>query len=456
MRGQQVSQQLSRANHYRYSPSITMVWLFVLFVLLFAASLVQAAQVKNVRMWPAPDNTRLVFDLNGPVDHSLFILRNPDRIVIDIKRTRINDALNSLRFAPKGLVKNIRHAKRNSRDVRVVLDLKKQVRPKSFLLKPNRNYGHRLVIDLLDEKASKPSKLIPPRYKHRQRDIIVAIDAGHGGDDPGAIGRRGTREKVVVMQIARRLESLLKKEYGMKPVMIRRGDYYVGLKNRVRIARKAKADIFISLHADAFHNRKAHGTSVFIVSDRGASSEAARLLAASENQSDEIGGVDFDGIDDDLLKLVLVDMVKNSTMEGSHEAAGHVLRNLKSVTHLHKSHVEQAGFRVLKTPGIPSLLVETAFISNPKEEKKLRSSRHQQRLAKAILRGVKSYFRANPPPGTLLAQVEQDIKHKVKRGDTLSTIASRYRISVLALKSKNNIRSDFLKVGAVLRIPASG
>ncbi len=429
---------------------------YLLVMLCFAASVASAADVKNVRMWPAPDNTRLVFDLSGPVEHTLFTLRNPDRLVIDIKRTQLGDALNGLDYS-QGVVKNIRHAKRKRHDVRVVLDLTKNVRTKSFLLKPNRNYGHRLVIDLLDETAQKPvSEPKQPRYKDSPRDIIVAIDAGHGGDDPGAIGRRGTREKDVVMQIARQLELLVRRERGMKPVMIRTGDYYVGLKNRVKIARRAKADIFISIHADAFHNRKAHGTSVFIVSDRGASSEAARLLAESENQSDEVGGVDLDEIDDDLLKLVLVDMVKNSTMEGSHEAASHVLANLKHVTHLHKHRVEQAGFRVLKAPGIPSLLVETAFISNPSEEKKLRDSRHQQRLARAILQGVRSYFKSNPPPGTILAQAEEDIKHQVKRGDTLSTIASRYRVSVTMLKSMNGLQGSLLKVGEVLRIPYSG
>ena len=212
----------------------------------------------------------------------------------------------------------------------------------------------------------------------------------------------------------------------------------------------------MSSPVDAFHNRKAHGSSVFIVSDRGASSEAARLLAESENQSDDIGGVDLEEIDDDLLKLVLVDMVKNSTMEGSHEAASHVLSNLKHVTRLHKRRVEQAGFRVLKATGIPSILVETAFISNPGEERKLRDSRHQQRLANAILRGVKSYFKSNPPPGTLLAQADEQRQHRVRRGDTLSAIASRYRVSIAALRSINGIRGSTLQIGKILRIPYSG
>lgn len=412
-----------------------------------------AAEVKTIRMWPAPDSTRLVFDLSAPIDHSLFSLRSPNRVVIDLSHARMRSKPSHLDFA-KGFVKDIRYASRNRDDLRIVLDLRSNVRPKSFLLKPNREYGHRLVIDLVGKQAiqkAKPTNRM--KYKNRQRDIIVAIDAGHGGDDPGAIGRRGTREKTVVMAIAKRLEKLVKRERGMRPVMIRKGDYYVGLKKRVKIARRQQADIFISIHADAFRNAKAKGTSVFVVSDRGASSEAARFLAEKENQSDMIGGIDFEEIDDALLKLVLVDMVKNSTMETSHEVASHVLGNLGKVAHLHKKSVEQAGFRVLKAPDIPSILIETAFISNPAEERKLRSKKHQQRIAAAILKGVRNYFHANPPPGSLLAL--QDTKHRVVRGETLSAIANRYRVSIAMIRSVNKLANDRIRVGSVLRIPYS-
>jgi len=415
------------------------------------------SEVKTIRMWPAPESTRLVFDLSAPVQHSLFTLKSPNRLVIDLSHARMRSKPLNLDFA-KGFVKDIRYAARNSDGLRIVLDLRSNVRPKSFLLKPNREYGHRLVIDLVgrqQHKKSKPKNQF--KYKNRQRDIIVAIDAGHGGDDPGAIGRRGTREKTVVMAIAKRLEKLVRKERGMRPVMIRKGDYYVGLKKRVKIARRQQADIFISIHADAFRNTKAKGTSVFVVSDRGASSEAAHFLAEKENQSDMIGGIDFEEIDDDLLKLVLVDMVKNSTMETSHEVANHVLSNLGKVAHLHKKHVGQAGFRVLKAPDIPSILVETAFISNPAEERKLRSHKHQQRIAVAILKGVRSYFHANPPPGSLLAQYKnhEDKSHRVARGETLSAIANRYRVSVAMIRSANKLASDRIRVGSVLRIPYS-
>jgi len=409
-------------------------------------------EVKTIRMWPAPDSTRLVFDLSSPTKHSLFTLQSPNRIVIDLSNARMRSKPKNLDFA-KSFVKDIRYAPRNRNDLRVVLDLNSNVRPKSFLLKPNREYGHRLVIDLVGKQnkpKAKPRNQL--KYKNQQRDIVVAIDAGHGGDDPGAIGRRGTREKDVVMAIAKRLEKLVKRERGMRPVMIRKGDYYVGLKKRVKLARQQQADIFISIHADAYRNSKAKGTSVFVVSDRGASSEAARFLAEKENESDMIGGV-IEGIDDDLLKLVLVDMVKNSTMDTSHQVASHVLGNLKKVSHLHKKNVEQAGFRVLKAPDIPSILIETAFISNPAEERKLRSTKHQQRLARAILKGVRNYFHSNPPPGTLLAL--KDTRHRVARGETLSAIASQYRVSVATIRSVNKLSNDRIRVGSVLRIPYS-
>ncbi len=416
------------------------------------------AEVKTIRMWPAPDSTRLVFDLSAPISHSLFTLKSPNRVVIDLSHARMRSKPSHLDFA-NGLVKDIRYASRNRNDLRIVLDLRSNVRPKSFLLKPNREYGHRLVIDLVGKQAVKKRKSTNRlKYKNRQRDIIVAIDAGHGGDDPGAIGRHGTREKTVVMAIARRLEKLVKRERGMRPVMIRKGDYYVGLKKRVKLARRQQADIFISIHADAFRNAKARGTSVFVVSDRGASSEAARFLAEKENQSDLIGGIDFEEIDDALLKLVLVDMVKNSTMESSHQIASSVLSNLGKVAHLHKKNVEQAGFRVLKAPDIPSILVETAFISNPAEERKLRSGKHQQRIAVAILKGVRNYFHANPPPGSLLAlknTKQPDTKHRVTRGETLSAIASRYRVSIATIRSVNKLATDRIRVGSVLRIPYS-
>jgi N-acetylmuramoyl-L-alanine amidase len=425
------------------------VWLLLLLGLVLPAW--ADVQVKGVRMWPAPDNTRLVFDLSDPVDHTLFSLKAPDRIVIDLKDARFPAGLPGFDFS-NSYIKNIRYAARQGNALRFVLDLNTQVRPKSFVLKPHGEYGHRLVIDLFDAEQASPLKSLPSQETRpdRAREVIVAIDAGHGGEDPGAIGRRGTREKDVVLAIARKLQQLLDKEPGMRPVMIRDGDYYVGLSDRVEKARQYQADLFISIHADAFNDHRARGSSVYVLSDRGASSEAARFLAQSENSADLIGGVSLDD-KDDLLKLVLVDMVKNSTIEDSHDVAARVLRDLRHVNTLHKNRVEQAAFRVLKSPDVPSILIETAFISNPEGERKLRSSNHQEALANAILRGVRSYFHSNPPPGTVLASGAK--RHIVSHGDTLSEIAARYRVSVSTLRRHNGLHSDRLKVGEVLQIP---
>jgi N-acetylmuramoyl-L-alanine amidase len=425
---------------------------FILVSLLvgLVSTVLAASEVRGLRMWPAPDNTRLVFDLNAPVEHSLFTLRNPNRIVIDLKNTKVSGVLPSATYN-ESRIKGIRYAKRGNNGLRVVLDLNNAVKPKSFVLKPHGSYGNRLVVDLFDAKTKK--KVIVKRsvYKTKKhaRDLIIAIDAGHGGEDPGAIGQRGTREKDVVLRIAKELEKLIKRERGMKPLMIRTGDYYIGLKQRVKKAQIAQADLFISIHADAFKNGKARGTSVFILSESGASSDLASYLAESENSADLNGGVS--STNDDLLNMVLADMVKNSTLEDSHQIASKVLADLKGVNRLHKKTVEQAGFRVLKL-GRPAILVETAFISNRSEERKLRSHKHQRALAKAIFKGTRSYFRSNPIPGTLLAI--RDRKHRIARGETLSGIAKQYQISMATIRGANNLRGDHLRIGKTLRIPA--
>ena len=413
-------------------------------------NILAAAEVRGLRMWPAPDNTRLVFDLNAPAEHSLFTLRNPNRIVIDLKNTKVSGVLPSATYN-ESRIKGLRYAKRGDNGLRVVLDLKNAVKPKSFVLKPHGSYGHRLVVDLFDAAKTKKVIVKRPVYKTRKqaRDLIIAIDAGHGGEDPGAIGQRGTREKDVVLKIAKELEKLVKRERGMKPLMVRTGDYYIGLKQRVKKAQVAQADLFISIHADAFKNGKARGTSVFILSERGASSDLASYLADSENSADLNGGVS--STNDDLLNMVLADMVKNSTLEDSHQIASKVLSGLKGVNRLHKKTVEQAGFAVLKA-GRPAILVETAFISNRSEERKLRTRKHQRALAKAIFKGTRAYFRSNPVPGTLLAV--RDRKHRIARGETLSGIAKQYQISMATIRGANNLRNDNLRIGKTLHIPA--
>lgn len=409
----------------------------------------------SVRLWAAPDHTRVVFDTSGPVTHNLFTLQNPDRLVIDVPAARARAGLE----ASGGLVKGIRAARNAPDTLRIVLDLKQAVRPRSFNLTPNGQYGNRLVIDLYDADtheapaaASTPSG--PPRVKKsvagqagKLRDLVIAIDAGHGGDDPGAIGRRKTCEKDVVLAIARRLARLVKQERGMRPVLIREGDYYVGLRQRIEKARKHKADLFISIHADGFTDHRASGSSVYVLSRRGASSEMARVLAARENAADLVGGVSLDD-KDDLLREVLLDLSQTATLEASFSVADNMLDELKQIGKTHKSSVQQAGFVVLKSPDIPSILVETAFISNPAEEQKLRNPRHQQQLASAMLHGIRDYFGKHPPPGTLVAR-----QYVVKRGDTLSEIAQQFSVSLSSLRGYNSLQSDTLRVGDTLRIP---
>lgn len=424
----------------------------VLILLLLAPAWISAAEVEGMRLWAGPDATRVVFDLDRSAEHTIFTLKNPDRIVIDISNTRL--AAGTIP-APNGVVRNIRHAPRNGKDLRVVLDLALPVEPKSFLLKPHENYGYRLVVDLENPGRQPPAPVKQPP-QGRTRDVIVAIDAGHGGEDPGAIGHRGTREKDVVLSIARRLAALIEREPGMKPVLIREGDYYISLRDRIKLARQHRADMFISIHADAFRDKRAYGSSVYVLSQRGASSEAAAWLAGRENAADLVGGVKLDD-KDGLLASVLLDLSQTATISASLQAAGYVLGGLDGVSRLHRRDVQQAGFVVLKSPDVPSLLVETAFISNPEEEQKLRDTAYQQKLAQAVHTGVREYFRHNAPPDTLIAAWQRGggREHIIARGDTLSGIAQRYRVSVQALRAVNGLQGDLLRVGDTLRIPAN-
>lgn len=414
-------------------------------------------EVEGVRLWAAPDNTRVVLDLDRPAEHKLFVLKSPDRVVIDLNDSELDAA--SIRFPDaQGFVASIRSGRRDNGVLRVVIDLNATVRPKSFLIKPNDKYGHRLVIDLGAADPSSPPRTIKmPRVDGR--DVVVAVVAGHGGEDPGAIGRKGTREKDVVLAIAKKLATRIDAQPGMRAVMIRNGDYYVPLVQRMELARKHQADLFVAIHADSFTNRRARGASVYVLSERGASDEAARRLAERENASDLIGGVSL-ADKDDVLASVLLDLSQSYSISASMNAADKVLDELEGIGTVHKSKVQQAGFVVLKSPDIPSILVETAFISNSDEEKKLRSGAYQDRTATAILRGVAGFFEAYPPPGTLIAQGKVpppniETEHVIRRGDTLSGIASRYRVTVSNLRSFNQLRSDRIVIGQVLRIPAS-
>ncbi len=422
----------------------------------------EAVDFKNVRLWAAPDNTRVVFDVSGPHSYKLFSLQNPERIVIDVPAGRVADTLKTEKVSG-GLVKGVRVARNKPDTLRIVFDLQQRTRPHSFSLKPNGQYGHRLVVDFYEADKTEAPVSAPPQKAAAaaeppvtraapasSRELVVAIDAGHGGDDPGAIGRSGTREKDVVLAIARRLAELVEREPGMRPVLIREGDYYIGLRQRINKARKYKADLFISIHADGFKDQRAHGSSVYVLSRRGASSEMGRWLEAKENAADLAGGVSLDD-KDDVLAGVLLDLSQSATMEASFEIADNMLGELKRMGKTHKSTVQQAAFVVLKSPDIPSMLVETAFISNPVEENKLRDKSHQQSLANAMLKGIRDYFGSHPPPGTV--KVAQ--QHVVKSGDTLSDIAQRYQVSLSSLRGYNSLKTDTLKVGDRIRIPPS-
>ena len=456
-------------------------------VLLFSQSAQAGQQINNVRIWLAPESTRLVFDLSGPVQHKIFALKNPDRIVIDIQGTNLKTNLNKLNLA-ESPIKKLRAG--NSQPLRIVFDLLEPLKPTSFSLAPNNDYGHRLVVDLarinlakVAEKQKpvaivKPSPAIAkvaikdktaikmaPKFPlgKKLRDIVIALDAGHGGEDPGAIGASGLREKVVVLAIAKELEKLIDAEYGFISRMIRRSDYYVGLRGRTAIARKKNADLFISIHADAFKNARARGASVWVLSNRGASSEVGRWLAQKENSSDLIGGVGNLSLDnkDKVLKSVLLDMSMTASRKDSREVAGKIHKNIDKFARMHKSGVESAGFLVLKSPDIPSILVETGFISNPSEEKSLRTVAYRKKMARAIFAGIKEHFLHKPPVYTAIYQQKHGDalvkrqQYKVVSGDSLSGIAFRYGVKLVSLKQLNNIVGDKIRIGQSLQIPTS-
>jgi len=439
-----------------------MLRIFSCFCLLWVSWQSHAASVDNVRLWLAPDHTRLVFDLSSPVSHKLFTLSSPERIVLDLDQSTMKFELDGLDLA-KSPITSIRSGARDGKDLRIVLDLKRTVQPRSFELTPNDQYGHRLVVDLLSQQQATEKTVADTLEQQKAtvgRDVVIAIDAGHGGEDPGAMGPGRVREKDVVLAIARELHRLLDAEPGFKPVLVREGDYYVSLRNRTRLARKEGADLFVSIHADAFKDARARGASVWTLSDRGASSEMGRWLAGQENSTDLIGGVGSISLNDkdDVLAGVLLDMSMTAVIGDSTEIGGYVLRNMGQVARLHKKDVEKAGFVVLKSPDIPSILVETGFISNPTEARLLRSREHQSKVARAVFGGIKEHFHFKPPTMTWLAlQKEQRAarSYRVARGDTLSVIASRRGISIERLREVNGLKNDLIRVGQLLQIPAS-
>jgi N-acetylmuramoyl-L-alanine amidase len=419
--------------------------------------------VQRLRMSVDGQTTRLVFDMEGPADYSIFTLESPHRVVVDLAGAR---ALGPLEVAPnpRSLVEGVRYAQRNGSDLRVVLDLRAPTEQHSFVLLPAQGSPHRLVLDLTERLYSVPVVQVVPdprsdtpalRPRESLREVIVAIDPGHGGHDPGAIGPGGTREKDVVLQIARRLAERVEREPGMRPVLVRSGDYFLPLRERISRARAAQADVFLSIHADAIQDRRVQGSSVYILSERGASSEAARFLAQRENSADlRLGGVPIESKDDSLT-TVLLDLAQSGSLEASHSLATRLISEMHRVGKVRKPEVERANFAVLRSPDVPSVLVEAAFISNPSEERKLRTESFQNSLADAILTGLRAYFAVHAPPGTIIAEGRRD-QHIIRPGETLSVIADRYRLSVADLRAVNDLPNDRIFAGQVLQIPSRG
>ncbi len=444
------------------------------FVALAAASslcLARGTGLESVRVSANASRTRAVIDLSGPAKYKLFQLSDPGRVVLDFEDSSLAQGFD----APSdvGLLKDIRTGRHGKHGVRMVLDLDGQAHPKSFLLEPSGKHGYRLVVDLypkgaaaavdgkpLSERqiATRAAKLL-----HGARKIIVAVDAGHGGVDPGAHGPRGTLEKNITLKVAKDLAALIDKQPGMTAVLTRKGDYFVPLKRRYEIARQHNADLFISIHADAYKSSDAKGSSVWVLSTHGKVSEAARWLADRQNRADLLGGVSLDDKSDSLAS-VLLDLQQGYAIHASSQIAKNVLHALAKLGPTHRDHIERANFVVLRSPDVPSILVETAFITNPVGERKLRSAAYQEKLADAILNGVRKYFEHTPPPGTwfaLQAQRKQGklaaagSKYRVSRGDTLSSIAQQYGVSVDALRTANGMNGSVIRAGTVLTIPAS-
>jgi N-acetylmuramoyl-L-alanine amidase len=427
-------------------------------VCLLALSLPLAAQsvrVENVRISQTDARTRIVLDLDRNSQHKIFTLSNPNRVVVDVVGGSFT--LGSKRLpSGTGVVANVRGANRDNGSARLVLDLDEAARPKSYLLAPSGEYGYRIVIDLLPLDGGAPTIVKKAPASTGPRDLVIAIDPGHGGKDPGARGRGGLQEKKAVLQIGKRLAALVNDEPGMRAFMTRSDDRFLKLKQRIQRAENAGADLFISIHADSFSDRRVRGSTVYVLSEKGATDEASRLLAERENSADLIGGVNIQD-KDDVLASVLVDLSQNASLEASMEVGDLFIDEMARVGKVRKTQVQQAGFRVLKSPDIPSVLVETAFISNSKDESNLKSVQYQQRLARAMHSGIKDYFYANPPQGTRVSQLAHSQRmarqHVIRRGDTLSGIAQRYNVSVSRIRSANSLRSNSIRVGQKLTIP---
>jgi N-acetylmuramoyl-L-alanine amidase len=433
--------------------------------LLAAFGVLAEARVKDVRVAENGATTRVVLDLDQNTQHLIFPLSNPDRVVIDVMDSKL--ASKAQRFPEgAGSVTKVRGSHRENGSTRLVLEVSSPVTTSSFMLPPSGKQGHRLVVDLtsagaavkapVKQQSVRVIKSVAP-IVGQERDLIIAIDAGHGGKDPGARGKKGLREKDVVLAIAKRMARMVNDEPGMRAVLIREGDQFISLRGRIEKAHKYNADLFLSIHADSFKDSRVRGSTVYVLSERGASDEHARHLADRENAADLIGNVSLSD-KNATLASVLLDLSQNAAIGASFDVGSEVIQELGSVGKVRKSSVQQARFLVLKSPDIPSILIETAYISNPTDEKNLGSSNHQNKIARALFHGVKDYFYKNPPVGTKVARLSRDsangAKYVVQRGDTLSEIANRHNVSLTNIRDANGLRGDRIRVGQVIQIPS--
>lgn len=419
---------------------------------------VHANQIDNIRIWPAPDNTRVVFDLSATPNYSYFTLYDtkPYRLVIDFNNTKLATDLAKITNESLLIHKIRTSTPKNSSSTRIVLELSDKIQATVFPLAANDRYDERLVIDLPGRSIARRTQALTVEQL-TERKVTIAIDAGHGGDDPGSIGPRGTYEKHVVLKIAKALADIINQDSAMQAYLIRTGDYYVGLKERTRKAEEIKADLLVSIHADAFTSPQPRGASVWVLSTRRANNEMGRLLEDKERLSDVLGGVDVAVGEDDTygyISKTFLDLSMGHAMSTGYEMAKEVIGEMKKVAHMHKHEPQHASLAVLTSGNVPSMLIETGFISNPQEEQLLLTNKHQQQLARAMYQGIRNYFQRRPPDGTLFA-TNRSSTHVVRSGESLSVLAQRYNTTVKAIKERNGLESNVLYVGQKLEIPSS-
>lgn len=449
-------------------------------LLMVFCSTLMAAKLLSVEIKQESGHPSVLFTLDRAVAHKVFTLTNPNRVVIDFEDTNLAVNLNQVNLGSQ-LIKYIRSGHPNSQTLRLVFEVSQVVKASTNPLGPrSAKHGFSLDLSANSNQTTKPTvsvkptivpkpllkpigstAAVPVAVRHAPsrnlRDVVVVLDPGHGGKDPGASGPRHTSEKDVTLAIALKLKQIIDKQPGMRAVLTRKGDYYIGLRERLTIARQYNADVFVSIHADAFINQQSNGASVFALSQSGATSEAARWLAEKENYS-ELGGVNLSDLDDQsgLVRTVLIDLSQTATIGSSLHMGERVLSNLDTITALHNNKVEQARFMVLKSPDIPSILIETGFISNPREEKNLTSASYQTHLTQAIFQGLKRYFWDYPPHGTRVEVLATNSNiHLVRSGESLAKIAARYHVTTAAIQAANHLSGSQLRTGQKLIIPSS-